>query len=299
MMVLACCTASAAGRLTGPAVTVLAIAAVAVAMWHGAYDHIEAERLLARPLGRRWLPSFLAGYLLLAAITLVGWYLSPLASLALFLLYSAWHFGTEPEQDSLGFLAAISALATGAVPIVAACYWRPEAVVPIFATMMRNAPHAAGSAPVLAQVLSRLCWPVLAVAAAGIVSGQLGRRAAVRCELIASVTLTGVLFAVCDPFLAFAVFFCCWHTPEHLLSTAGPLEAQDSLRFRVLLNLRAGLLPWLLSLVLLAAVLLAGRHALASYRAAIFIVLSALTVPHMALNELRRAGAGRGATSEA
>ncbi len=280
----ACCGFSAAGMLRGAAVLPLALAAVAVAMWHGAYDHVQAKQILERPLGRRWMVWFLAGYAALAAVTLVGWLLFPLASLALFLLYSAWHFGTEPEERTPPFRVALPALALGAAPIVAACRWHGALVAPIFAAMLgRRAP----SAGALTQALSVACWPVLGLALLGIAAGLLGRSTRERGELAAVLGLQAALFFWCDPLVAFAVYFCCWHTPEHLLATS--MGEPGGLSGNLNRNLRAGFLPWVLSLAFLGAALFYGRHSAAAYQAQLFIVLSALTVPHMALNELRRA----------
>jgi Brp/Blh family beta-carotene 15,15'-monooxygenase len=275
---------AARGLLHGRAVSVLALAAIAIAMWHGAYDHVHAEQVLARRVGRHWLPWFLCGYVALAGTTLLGWRLFPFASLLFFLGYSAWHFGTEPEQAAPRLATALPALALGAVPIVAACHWRPAAVTPVFMQMAQGSADAHG----LAKALGAGCWPVLAIALGGIVSGLLGRSFLQRGELLAVTMLQIALFALCDPLVAFAVYFCCWHTPEHLVTTSLPQTGGSTLGVSILHNLRSGLVPWILSLIFLGAAFGLGRHEAASYQSEIFIVLSALTVPHMALNELSR-----------
>ncbi len=287
LVAAACMGLSAAGALRGAAVLPLALAAVAVAMWHGAYDHVQAETMLARPLGPRWLLVFLAGYAGLVALTLLGWWLFPLVSLVAFLLYSAWHFGTEPEETTPSPRVGAAALALGAVPIVAACRWHGAAVEPIFAQMLGQVD--AGAAPGLTGVLSRACRPVLAAAFLAIGSGVLGRSWAARFELAAVALLQAGLFVWCDPLIAFAVYFCCWHTPEHLLATSMPEPDRPSLRANLRRNLRAGLVPWLLSLVFVGVAFAYVRRGAAAYEGELFVILSALTVPHMALNELRRA----------
>jgi Brp/Blh family beta-carotene 15,15'-monooxygenase len=282
VVALACCLGTLTRLLQGQAALLLALAAIAVAMWHGAYDQVQAEQVLARRLGRHWLPLFLAGYAALAAVTFAGWQLVPFASLTLFLFYSAWHFGTEAEQHTPAPAAALVALALGAAPIVAACWFHPSEVWPIFAQMLGGEGQAEARARLLTHALGLSCWPVLAAAALGILTGQAGRDAAQKWELAAVLLLEIALFAVCEPLIAFAVYFCCWHTPEHLMATSLPPASLAT-------NLKTGFVPWLLSLALLGAVFVLGRHQAAAYRAEIFVVLSALTVPHMALNELRRA----------
>jgi len=294
---VACCIASANGLLRGPGLLPFALGAIAIAMWHGAYDQVQAEQVLAPSLGKRWVMVFLVGYAALAAVTLLGWYLLPRLSLWLFLAYSSWHFGTEPEERTPRLLPAVTAMAFGAVPIVAACGWHPSAVTPIFTEMLRGTAVPAHRAGELTQTLAKLFLPITAVAATGIAYGLLGRAWRQRIELLGIVALELALFRFCDPLLAFAVYFCCWHTPEHLLATSLPVEPGESVRSRAGHNLRAGFGPWLLSLALLGAAFAFGRHRALAYEAEIFIVLSALTVPHMVLNELRRTlPAGRLAT---
>ncbi len=280
-----CCVLSRAGLLQGAPAAGLAIVAIAIAMAHGSYDHVQARQLLSGRFGYRWAPIFLGSYVLLAGIVLLGWRLLPFASLLLFLGYSAWHFGMEPERSAPVPLAAASGFALGAVPIVAACHWQGLGVTPIFAQMLGR---AAANAPELTQAFSLACWPVLGLAALGIVSGKLNGSFPVRVQLAAATALQVMLFVWCDPVVAFAVFFCCWHTPEHLLATSMPDAGRPSLRKNVLRNLRAGFVPWLLSLGLLGLAFAYGQKGVAAHEGQLFILLSALTVPHMALDELRR-----------
>jgi Brp/Blh family beta-carotene 15,15'-monooxygenase len=301
---LACCAISEAGWGRSPALLPLALAAVAVAMWHGAYDPVQARSILQPRLGSRWLPVFLAGYLALAACTLAAWWLFPFVSLVLFLGYSSWHFGTEGvESLSRGSAAAgdapstatvtysaLAGFALGALPIAAACRLRPAQVSPVFAQMLHG-PSSAASAVQLTAWLGRAFWPdvVITLLAAGM--GCFGKGTLGRLGPAAVAGLTVGLFLFCNPFVAFAAYFCCWHTPAHLVATSEPCTRHETLSTNLYRNLRAGLLPWLLSLAALAVVFLVGRHALTTYQAELFIVLSALTVPHMALNELERINA--------
>ncbi len=277
-----CCVLSGLGLLRGAAAAALAIGAVSIAMWHGAYDHVQARQVLAPTLGRRWLPAFLIGYAALAGAVLLGWWWFPLSSLVLFFSYSAWHFGTEPDEDTPGPAGGLVAFLLGAVPIVAACRWHGSEVVPILAAMVSHKADALANAQGLVDVLSFLCWPVLLAAALGVLAGALGQQ---RATLLCGLALQILLFRVCNPLTAFAAFFCCWHAPEHLLATS---TGSGSLKTALRRNLRAGLLPWLVSLFLLGAAFAWGRHEWVAYQSELFVILSALTVPHMMLNELGR-----------
>jgi Brp/Blh family beta-carotene 15,15'-monooxygenase len=276
------------GAKAGGLVLTAALAAIAIAMWHGAYDAVQAEPLLKPRFKAKWRVVFPAGYAALVAATLLGWWAFPFVSLLLFLAYSAWHFGTEPERGRASTATLLAGLALGALPIVAACRWHGAEVQTIFAQMLRGMPSAR-----LTSALATGFWPVLALTCAGALTGQFGRSVAERWETLSAIAVTTLLFVFCNPLIAFAVYFCCWHTPEHLISTSLPDGSGATMLERLRSNLRTGLLPWLLSLVLLGIVFMTGQHAAASYRAEIFIVLSALTVPHMALNELGRWQAAR------
>lgn len=285
---VACVSAlSLGGALRSQLAAALAIAAVAIAMAHGAYDHLQGRRLLQPRFGACWPLLFFSGYAGLLLLTLGGWRLFPLASLLLFLLYSAWHFGLEPERARPSAVAAVCGFAYGALPILASCRWHAAAVAPIFAQMLGA---AAPQAVALTAFLGAALWPAFLLAGTGMAAGALGRAPEERVELLVSIGLNLILFAVCEPLPAFAVFFCCWHTPEHLLATSAPGDLRRSLAG----NLQAAFGPWLLSLAALGGALaLAGRGA-AAHAGALFVLLSALTVPHMALDEALRFRAGSG-----
>ena len=256
----------------------LAILGIAIAMAHGAFDNVLAEELLGEP-GTRWKFAFFAGYVTLAAIVGLLWWLAPVVALLAFLLYSALHFGTESERR-FSLLRAVGGLALGTLPTAAACRWWPGQVAAVFSILLRG--HAETAERTTAAA-GHLLWP--AVALAIFASLPSGRRSCFESTALIATEL--VLFRSCMPIPAFAVFFCLWHTPEHLVSTS--LDAVG--RFRPTLlrqHLLRGTAPWIVSLAGLATLGWMGRHTLDSYLGVLFIGLSALTVPHMVLGELIR-----------
>ncbi len=79
---------------------------VLVGLPHGAIDHLLETGLLNTPVRL----AFIAKYLLASALMGALWFLSPMAGLMVFLLYSAWHFGeTEFRQQgrSPGILSVV------------------------------------------------------------------------------------------------------------------------------------------------------------------------------------------------
>lgn len=76
----------------------MAVAAIAIAVWHGAFDGVLAEETLRPQWGVRWKPTFYVFYLAATALVILLWWAVPVVALALFLLYSALHFGTQGER---------------------------------------------------------------------------------------------------------------------------------------------------------------------------------------------------------
>ncbi len=257
----------------------LAVAAIAVAIWHGAFDGVLAEEAFQPRFGDRWRPPFTAAYLALGGAVLLLWWRAPVVALPAFLLYSALHFGTESERDFRP-VRLLAGAATGFLPIAASCHWWPQQVAAIYGMMLRGS--AAAAVPITA-LAGRALWPAVTIALLGAVLAR-GYHWLAAGALLATELL---LFRGCSPVVAFAVFFCLWHTPEHMLSTS--LDRFGGFRRDLLLtHLRRGFVPWLLSLAGLAAACWLGRHQVGSYVGLLFIALSALTVPHMALAEICR-----------
>lgn len=250
----------------------VALAGVALAVWHGAYDSVLAERVLQPRFPGRWRVPFFAAYLLLATAVVLLWHWMPVVALAAFLLYSAVHFGTEAEHGWSPHSLAGAAL--GAVPLAAACRWWPHDVTAIFTVMLHG---AATQAARVASVGAAVLVPALAFAV--LCSWPRRRLMYMRLALIG---LELLLFRFCPPVTAFAVFFCLWHTPEHLVETSR--DSRDRFQLHIVRkNLRRGIGPWLLSLVAIAVAALFARPAMLAYTGLVFIALSALTVPHMVL----------------
>lgn len=257
----------------------LSVAAILIAVWHGAFDGVLAKEALGSRFGAHWKFLFYVAYLALGAGLLLLWWRAPVVALSAFLLYSALHFGTESEREFTPE-RLLTGLAAGFVPVAAACHWWPQQVAAIFALMLRGSVE---SAALLTAGGGRSLWPVVTLAALGAFRTQ-GFAGFTSCALVSTEL---VLFHSCTPVLAFALFFCLWHTPEHLLSTStdclGHFQPD-----RLVRNLRGGFGLWLVSVAGVGVVCALGRHEVHRYVGVLFIALSALTVPHMVLGELCR-----------
>ncbi len=292
ILVLAACVAGRLHLGSSPAVMGVAFAAVALAIWHGAYDGVTAHDLLWPRLHRRWWVVFFGMYAVLLAAGALLWWTLPAVALALFLLYASWHFGTERSEGAIPVWAGVGLFAQGALPIAAACHWRAEEVLPIFAGMLREPHSHAPAARHILAVAGNSLWPLVAFALAGVWTDAVRRRS---WRIAATATLLMgeelLLFYMCPPLMAFAVFFCIWHTPQHLLESSSDRRGTFSPR-RLLRNLRGGFLPWVITLAALGGALLLDPSWLDHASSALFVLLSVLTVPHMVLHEVRRRSLG-------
>lgn len=278
VVLLACILPASHNGLSVP-VAVFSLLAIAIAIGHGAFDGVLARPLLRLHFRRFWQLVFVVGYLAGMILVALLWLFSPCTALCAFLAYSAWHFGTESTGTHRTAFSALAAWCAGFVPIAAACLWHPASVSPIFASMMRS-----GSEPAayLVRASGLLLFPCIFAILLGSVLFPAERK-----ERILVTSLEILLFWRCEPLVAFAVFFCIWHTTEHLVASSTSHAGQLSLH-RLSLQLRSGLLPWLASIGMLGVLVMVGARRLELYTAQLFLLISALTVPHMLLNELRR-----------
>lgn len=269
----------------------LALLAGGVALFglpHGALDHLTGRSLLQR-LGRWWAPAFALAYLVPAAIAIAAWLLAPQAMLVTFLLYSAWHFGTEDslESSALGFVNKTAAIFRGIAPIALPSFLHAEEVTRVFNLLL---PPASALEPAAVKLTAGVALSAaIATLAAGVWS--MGRRRDSDLSGFEWVEIGGLiaLFAYAPPLVAFLLYFCGLHSPRQLMRigrSLAPDRAPDATRrvVREALPLTAaavalGLAAW----TWLAA---GGIQTDAALTRVIFMGLSALTVPHMLFDSI-------------
>lgn len=233
---------------------------------HGALDPIFAQALPQIKSRTSW-ALFVFAYLLLAALVVALWWYAPTVFLLGFLAISVLHFSGD--------------LATGANFFVRFFYGGAAIVLPaalhaaeldrLFSLL--TGPQAAG---LVVAALQFMVWPWLA--ALGVVILHSARRDAL---LALEVLAVSVLTFTATPLLGFTIFFCCMHSPRHILRTQ--IYADITLQRLA----QVALLP------MLAVLLMAGGgwyflpdspidERIIQF---VFVALAALTVPHMVLVE--------------
>ncbi|WP_174291172.1 Brp/Blh family beta-carotene 15,15'-dioxygenase [Sphingomonas bacterium] len=254
------------GRVSETAFLALA---VIVGLPHGAFDHKVARRAFEPGHGGRWWQPFLVGYLALVSGMLLAWWIMATAALFLFLMLAVLHFG---DQDAPAATPRhmMRIMAHGGTPIVMSAACHPAAVERLFATLVPA--HAHGIILLLGGPLLML-WE--AIAAGSLITYAVRGQAddwAGALDLI----LVSLLFALAPPLIAFSLYFAAIHAPR-AFAAATPA---DGFHMSVLV------LPLILtSLGLALGIVIFAEGAAMSpgdnvVRTA-FLLLSALTVPHM------------------
>ena len=251
--------------------------AVIVGLPHGAFDHKVARHAFLTRHGARWWQPFLVGYLALVSTMLWAWWAIPTVAFSLFLLLSVLHFG---DQDAATGAPGrkMRIVAHGGTPIVVSAACHPDTVERLFAALVPAHAH---------EIMLLLGGPFLllwvAVAGGSVIAyavrGQADDRAGVL-DLI----LVSLLFALAPPLIAFSLYFAAIHAPR-AFAAAMPADG---------FHMREMVLPLVLTmlgLALGAAIFAAGAElpVAGNVVRTAFLLLSALTVPHMWLEWRARA----------
>jgi Brp/Blh family beta-carotene 15,15'-monooxygenase len=277
----------------GAGLALLGAAVLLTGMPHGAVDHLVARQLFAWR-GVRGTVLFYVGYLALAALYGLGWWIWPPGALAFFLLMAVYHFG----QADLAHRAPRSRagrvtlyLSRGLFVVGSPLGARPEAVAPVVDALAGVALPAALPA----------WWPVACVATlaaqhAGVLAALAHRTGTPGRREWLTVPALALLFWAAPPLAAFATYFGSWHALGHVLvltrffrAARGDASGATTLPVTVGAFYRQAALYTLVPLGGLAALLLARPAAFAANAAealaALFVLISVLTLPHMLLVE--------------
>jgi Brp/Blh family beta-carotene 15,15'-monooxygenase len=286
------------GGATGGAF--LGAAVLLTGMPHGAVDHLVAQRLFDLR-GPRGAALFYGAYVTAAALYGLVWLASPRVALGGFVLMAAYHFG----QADLAYLAPRSRaaraglyLSRGVFVAVGPLAAHPRAVAPLVEAISGFAPLEA--APVLAEapLLGLTGLAAQHALALGVRAGaeENSNTRWMRREVF-SVALLTVLFGAAPPLVGFSVYFGLWHALGHIFvllrffRAAGADAGGDPFPSTAAAFYRRAAAYTVLPLVGLAV--FAGLTArpgrmlppMPEALAALFVLISVLTLPHMLLVE--------------
>jgi Brp/Blh family beta-carotene 15,15'-monooxygenase len=275
---------------------------------HGGLDHWTGRRLLVARFGSKWWIVFFPAYLAIAFAFAIAWYVVPVATVLLFFLLSAWHFGREDEKACecsivqftgsamteswtralyhrcVGFLRSI---AVGGLVIWIPSLCRSDEMRWLLSVIIPSS--GTGDAEQVVEWTQRLS--LVFVPVAGFVVG----RDLLKLPSVAKnwVPLATVAIGIGTPILlSFTIYFCAWHSMQGLRR----LRRQEELSH---LSFAYATLP--LSISAVAGTVIAGwlfhdaTTAIANGEQfpvlqMLFIGLSAIAVPHVLLHELEETG---------
>lgn len=274
----------------GIQLVLLAAAVICVGLPHGALDHLIGRALLSARFGSRWWLPFALGYVGAGATVAALWIFAPLASLVVFLLFSAAHFGWDDPMwlpTTSGWTAALERYAVGALPILLPILAHPGEVTVIFSWLMPSGVALEPTAVAAAGwLVAAALLPTLAVRSLRLFRGGASAHASA-----AEMSALVVLHVACSPLIAFLTYFCGWHSMRHALELAEQLApGRPSLGLRLFGRAALPLTATTVVAAIVAAPLLGAFKAQPSEVLAtlVFVGLSVLTVPHMGMMAMAR-----------
>lgn len=169
---------------------------------HGAFDiHLAGKQA---NLSRSQLIKFTAIYIGAFIAMMFAWTVIPSVVLVLFLATAIWHF----SEDWAVLKEPLLRIALGAAPLCAIAFGHPEAVADIFAIM---------SSQKTGQIISNgfvLISPVVLLVGVAALCARASEGAPVPAAIYGAMLIC--LIAL-PPVLGFALYFCAFHTPQHLI----------------------------------------------------------------------------------
>jgi beta-carotene 15,15'-dioxygenase len=251
---------------------------------HGALDPIAGQRLFSQ-FGSAWWVPFFGGYLALSLIVICGWYIAPVFTCLLFLAFSAWHFGLEEDYarpTKSPIFKHLYALARGSLIIFAISLFRTEETQAIFSKVMPS--DSLQQTATVMSLLQLSAFVLIPLAVVDFVSWILSAGPG-RMWVALRLLSIGVLAFTVNPLLSFGIYFCGWHSVRGLSELRTEVGGSFGGFIFRLVPLTAVTLLFALS-----AFIFWSRSAVftASLLRTVFLGLSAIAIPHLALHTTYR-----------
>ncbi|MCK7460179.1 Brp/Blh family beta-carotene 15,15'-dioxygenase [Idiomarina aminovorans] len=235
---------------------------------HGAMDFFVAKRLQCWRTTTQMI-LWLTGYMLLAVSVIILWWLSPVTSLSLFLMFSALHFGRDLSSNNDWLAVVIGAVILG-LPV----YFHPDSVRIYFEALFLTPEQS------MALTLAMSWTAQLLLLAVFIHLLRYLHKPSSRHTMLSLCSLIAVAYLT-SPLVYFALYFALSHSPKHLIAQWQRLPRntqRNALKILTVLTL----LPVFIG----AIVIWLGHLPIQTQTiAVVFIGLAALTFPHMLLIE--------------
>jgi Brp/Blh family beta-carotene 15,15'-monooxygenase len=254
-------------------IDIIAIMAVLlIGVPHGGLDGAVARRVGWPATSLAWI-WFNLCYVIIATLVAGFWWLFPTASLGLFLVISALHFGVSDVRQTMETSKHnwLPILAHGGLVPVAIPSFQPEGASAIFKLLVGNE-----GANRLMGIIDVAFYCYLLIVCAYILFSLKHKRWQTHASNL-------VFLLVCalwlSPLVSFSLYFCFWHSRVHMLRIWNALPVNE--RFRSGIEaVMYSFFAWCAGAVILWYFPSAIESTLVQLT---FIGLAALTVPHMIL----------------
>ena len=234
---------------------------------HGALDLLYLRKVLGvhRPVN---IAISILAYLAISALIVGLWLWSPLLFLVGFLLASGLHFSGDPDNG----VSPLTRVTVGTGVIVLPSLFHSKELEHLYSLLTNQA---------VAEKVVSLSFP-LACAVIGIGTISLGIEVVTRnFKAATELLIVGMLSTIAPPLLAFTIYFCLMHSARHIVRTSE----------LILVPKRAFVLECVLPMVgvfISGAIAWNFKNSLsidAKVIQILFVLLAALTAPHMVIVE--------------
>jgi len=264
---------------------ILTLGVALIGLPHGALDHRVGQRLFRslNPLSAMIL--FFMTYLGVAAVVVLGWFVSPLLTISGFFCLSAWHFGLEEDERRIDSrLQWLAMVARGGMVIWVPTMFQGDQITKLLTLILPSGDTQVATQIVVAiSIIAPLLALLTIFDAFTFQMPQSEDRAGVwstwqhRVRLLAF----AILFATADPLVSFGIYFCGWHSIRGLVH----LREQSGLD-------TAQFLPKLIPISVVAIGMFGAGYLLSRSQnfvtpallQTVFIGLSAVAIPHLLLH---------------
>ena len=248
------------------------LAVVMIGLPHGAFDGAIAAHLghIRRP---HFLMRFIILYILMTLSVVSLWLAFPVASLIVFLLISALHFGFGDASAKSGWFRCVQIVAHGGIVVLGISQFHSSEVDRIFGYLVGQDTTVVWMA---IDTFSIILVPVFVIYAWQSLLDKRWRPAFIELNLLS------LIFVFFPPLISFAFYFCCIHSVRHFLVLWRFLQKalqRNGFYFQAVTFTFAS---WLMGGVAYWWCIDQISEETALLRV-IFIGLAALTVPHMVL----------------
>ena len=256
----------------GPQLIGVALAVLLLGVPHGAYD----GWLLAERFGSRRRVAGAAGVYLLAVVAVfIAWSWAPSGALLAFLALSVFHFGRgDTVAAPWRVPRPLGVLARGAWVVLGPLAAGGAELAFVLESILRDAGAAAAMIEGARTAFVPLAILYGGTALVAAVRGDGRERGSVLLEAVA----LGAVIALAPPLVAFAVYFCLWHSMRHVLSIR-----QRQVRWADFVRRSAPAVVGTVALAAGAGLLLPQAPAARTLAYDLFVGLATISVPHVVL----------------